>query len=279
MNNSTSTTPYINTTLYNDPTLCTLRTCPLSWAQVHYDPSLIGNTLYLFIFSLILVIQLLLGIHSRTWSFLVAVCSGEILEIIGYVARIQMHNNPFLSDPFLMQVAFPSSINALFIATADDNHQNRYLIVLTIAPCFLSAGIYLCFSRIVIVYGEYFARFRPRTYTIIFIAADLFSLVLQAVGGALADTAPSGESTQGQNGIDIMIAGLSFQVFSLFVFMGLCADFAVRARKNRADPSGVLRRCGCGMVRFYGFLVGMYLPLMLSRLPQVQALPTKGSFR
>ena len=99
---SNSTSSYTNTTLYNDPTLCTLRTCPLSWAQVHYDPSLIGNTLYLFIFSLIFVIQLLFGIYSRTWSFLLAFCSGEILEIIGYVARIQMHNNPFLSDPFLM---------------------------------------------------------------------------------------------------------------------------------------------------------------------------------
>lgn len=55
-----------------------------------------------------------------------------------------------------------------------------------------------------------------------------------------------------------MISGLSFQVFSLFVFMCLCADFAVRARKNRADPSGALRRCGCGVAWFYGFLVGMY---------------------
>lgn len=63
---------------------------------------------------------------------------------------------------------------------------------------------------------------------------------------------------QGQNGIDIMIAGLSFQVFSLFVFMSLCVDFAVRARKNGADASGGLRRCGCGAVRFYGFLAGMY---------------------
>lgn len=139
-----------------------------------------------------------------------------------------------------------------------DNNQTSYLIVLTIAPCFLSAGIYFCFSRIVIIYGEHFARFRPRTYTIIFITADVFSLVLQAVGGALADTAPSEESEQGQSGIDIMISGLSFQVFSLFVFMCLCADFAVRARKNRADPSGALRRCGCGAAWFYGFLVGMY---------------------
>ena len=134
---------------------------------------------------------------------------------------------------------------------------NRYLIVLTIAPCFLSAGIYLCFSRIVVLYGEQFARFRPRTYTIIFITADIFSLVLQAVGGALADTATTEESAQGQDGINIMIAGLSFQVASLFVFMSLCADFAMRAKRGGADVGPGLRRCGCRVVRFYGFLIGM----------------------
>ena len=150
------------------------------------------------------------------------------------------------------------------LGPADCSDQIRYLIVLTIAPCFLSAGIYLCFSRIVVIYGEKFARFQPRTYTIIFIAADLFSLVLQAVGGALADTAPTEESTQSQNGIDIMIAGLACQVFSLFIFMSLCVDFAVSVRKNGATPRDGLSRCRCGVVRFYGFLIGMYLYLRLT---------------
>ena len=80
--------------------------------------------------------------------------------------------------------------------------------------------------------------------------------MLQAVGGALADTAPSEESTQGQDGINIMIAGLSFQVASLLVFMSLCADFAVRVRKNGADAREGLKRCGCGRRWFYGFLIG-----------------------
>ena len=136
--------------------------------------------------------------------------------------------------------------------------KHRYLIVLTIAPCFLSAGIYLCFSRIVVICGENLARFQPRTYTVIFITSDIFSLVLQAVGGALADTAPTEESRQGQDGIDIMIAGLSFQVVSMLVFMSLCVDFAARVRKSGADIGKGLKKCGCGRRKFYGFLVGMY---------------------
>ncbi|CAF9943749.1 MAG: hypothetical protein ALECFALPRED_001191 [Alectoria fallacina] len=233
---SNDTYPLTNSTLYNEPWLCTVQTCPLSWAQVQYDPSLAGNAFYLAMFSLVLVVQLFFGIRYRTWSFLGAIFGGEVLEMIGYIARVQMHYNPFLSNPFLM-----------------------YLIVLTIAPCFLSAGIYLCFSRIVVLYGEKFARFKPRTYTIIFITADVFSLVLQAAGGALADTSPGGNSSQGQDGINIMIAGLSFQVVSLFIFMSLCADFAVQVKRYGADAREGLRRCGCGVGRFHGFLIALVI--------------------
>ena len=45
----------------------------------------------------------------------------------------------------------------------------RYLICVTIASVFLTAAIYLCLARIVIVYGENLSIFRPRTYTILFI--------------------------------------------------------------------------------------------------------------
>ncbi|KAL8668303.1 MAG: hypothetical protein Q9168_007061, partial [Polycauliona sp. 1 TL-2023] len=68
-------------------------------------------------------------------------------------------------------------------------NEDRYLVTLTIAPCFLTAAIYLCLSRIILTYGAHLARFRPRTYTLIFICCDVFSLVLQAVGGGIADTA------------------------------------------------------------------------------------------
>ena len=63
-----------------------------------------------------------------------------------------------------------------------------------------------------------------------------------------------------------MIAGLSFQVVSLFIFMSLCADFALRVRRSGADAFAGLRRCGCGVGRFHGFLIGTspdYFPISL----------------
>lgn len=56
-------------------------------------------------------------------------------------------------------------------------------------------------------------------------------------------------------GVNIMIAGLSFQVVSLLLFMGLCLDFAWRVRKtsevNLNQRFGALRESK----KFKAFLV------------------------
>ena len=62
---------------------------------------------------------------------------------------------------------------------------------------------------------------------------DFLSLLLQAIGGAIASTAET-ESTS-QVGIDIMIAGLSWQVVSLVLFIALCSEFAWRVYKRTGD--------------------------------------------
>jgi hypothetical protein len=85
------------------------------------------------------------------------------------------------------------------------------------------------------------------------------SLTLQGVGGGIAATAGSRDFTQINLGTNIMIAGLSFQVFSLLLFMALCADFALRIRKvpepQRSEEYQVLR----GTRLFKGFLLGMLI--------------------
>jgi hypothetical protein len=106
-----------------------------------------------------------------------------------------------------------------------------YLVTLTIAPALLSAAIYLCLARIVIVYGTHLSRLSPRTYTFVFCTCDLISLVLQAVGGAIASTANTqSDSDLGKN---IMLAGLAFQVFSLLLFCVLGSEFAYRVWTHR----------------------------------------------
>jgi len=86
---------------------------------------------------------------------------------MGYIARVLMHGDPFDRDYFLW-----------------------YLICLTIGPVFLAAAIYLCLSRIVVVYGEANSRLKPKTYSVFFLSCDFVSLVIQAVGGGIAASYP-----------------------------------------------------------------------------------------
>ena len=88
--------------LLANPDLCTLQTCPIQLAHILYVPSLAGNCFYLALFAVAIILQATFGITKRTWGFLIAMTGGLVLEVIGYVARVQMHSNPFSKSPFLM---------------------------------------------------------------------------------------------------------------------------------------------------------------------------------
>ncbi|KAK5027392.1 RTA1 like protein [Exophiala sideris] len=191
-----------------DPTNCTYATCSVQeWGQLAYIPSLAGNALYLAIFSLTLIAQLILGVYHGTWGFMVGVVAGNALEILGYAYRIELHYDDFNNNSFII-----------------------YLVGLTIAPAFYSGAIYLCLARIIAVYGTSLSLLSPRAITTIFIGCDFLSLVLQAAGGAVASLAISKSLLQ--TGINIMIAGLSTQVVSTTAFCCICLQMMFRVARR-----------------------------------------------
>lgn len=115
-----------------------------------------------------------------------------------------------------------------------------YLICLTIAPVFISASIYLSIVRIISLYGQHLSYFKPRTIALLFMTSDFISLVLQAAGGAIADTAVgSGKLT----GTHIMVAGLFLQAVSLTVFLLYLAYFALKCRSGSLDMDPAKTAC------------------------------------
>jgi hypothetical protein len=64
-----------------------------------------------------------------------------------------------------------------------------------------------------------------------FIPCDVISLVLQAIGGALAATAAHNHKSA-DLGSNIMIAGLSFQVVTMLAFIIASSDFALRTHRQ-----------------------------------------------
>jgi hypothetical protein len=91
----------LNGTILSDASLCTLDTCSLIYANFNYIPNLAGNIVYLAVFGLLIVPQLYFGIRYRTWGYMAGMLGGLLLEIIGYVGRVQLHFNPFPFNPFL----------------------------------------------------------------------------------------------------------------------------------------------------------------------------------
>lgn len=93
--------PSLNGTLI-DPHSCTLATCSMDYAQIEYVPTFAGNLTYLIIFAIFLAAQCALVWKYRTWGFFVGMFCGLLLEILGYVGRIGLHDNPFNFDQFVL---------------------------------------------------------------------------------------------------------------------------------------------------------------------------------
>ncbi|KAJ0371730.1 hypothetical protein COL154_000409 [Colletotrichum chrysophilum] len=85
------------------------------------------------------------------------------------------------------------------------------------------------------------SRVKPKLFYWIFIPADVVSLILQAVGGGSSSVSTTKEAVD--RGVNISLAGLVFQVFSLVVFVILFMDYMVRYNRSigRSKMNGKLK--------------------------------------
>jgi hypothetical protein len=204
--------------------------CPVQASTIGYYPSIGANAVPAIIFLIALIIQLVIGIRRRTWSYLVAVGIGSLLETAGYVGRVMLHKNPYSSGGFKLQI-----------------------ISLTVAPAFIAAGLYLNLKHMVYVFGPHLSLLKPALYTYIFICCDIFSIAMQAVGTGLAAA-----GTDVSAASNIILAGLSFQVFTMVVFGLMSGIFFLKVSQNRGElkPETVELR---NTPKFKWFLVSLAL--------------------
>jgi len=186
--------------------------CPVSGSIYGYRPSLAWNALFLAIFALSALVHTGQGIHYRTWSFLIAMVIGGACEAVGEGGRLMLHDNPYSDPGFKLQI-----------------------VLLTFAPAFLAAGIYLTLKHLVITFGTSFSRLKPQWYTWVFISCDIFSIVLQGAGGGVASAADHNQRSLLNAGNNLMIAGLAFQVFTLALFGLLAGEYALRVWKHKHE--------------------------------------------
>lgn len=233
--------------------LCTEVTpdCPVEGTLYGYYPNLGANAFFAAFFGFCFLIQLGLGIKYRTWTYLIALGFGCVGEMIGYIGRIMLNENPYAENGgFEMQIC-----------------------CLIISPAFISAGVYLVLKHIVMEFGEQWSRLKPKWYTWIFITADIVSLVLQAIGGGTAATADPGSKAL-DTGTDLMIAGIVWQVVSLLAFGYFLCEYTFRTWRRQSELSlhATTLICSTKFRLFIGAVIIAYLTIFVRcvyRIPEL----------
>ncbi|KXS94863.1 hypothetical protein AC578_8464 [Pseudocercospora eumusae] len=186
---------------------CTKSTCDASQSIYGYAPNLAATIIFLILFALSGLTYIYQGLRSRTYFFSTAMSIGCFAQVLGYTAKLLLHNDPFSDLGFKLSV-----------------------VILTFAPAFYAAGIYYTLKHISLTFNPSLSRLRPELYTWIFIACDLFSIILQAIGGGIASGSPSTKILR--VGDNVMITGLAVQVGTMLVFAGLAIDYGFAVRRN-----------------------------------------------
>ncbi|KAK0635776.1 RTA1 like protein-domain-containing protein [Bombardia bombarda] len=180
-----------------------------------YWPSLPAGIIFSALFGIVIVGHLFQFVRFRKWtSILIAI--GAITEALGWAARTWSAKCPYNGDAFLMQIT-----------------------TLIIAPTFFAAAMYVLLGTLITLLGRDTSMMSPKLYTIIFCTCDVISLVVQAVGGALAADAADKIDGDTKQGTNIMVAGIVFQLFTMTVFAVLVMDFLRRVyKRERHDKRG-----------------------------------------
>lgn len=181
--------------------------CPVKGTIYGYTPNLGVNAFFCAYFAIFTLVNLVLTIRFKSWFYGILMVLGALGEALGYVGRIMMHGNPWDSIGFQIQIC-----------------------TLIFSPSFLAAALYMTLKHIVRAVGPQFSVIKPKLYPYIFIACDIFSLVLQAIGGGVASSANDEKTTD--MGGHIMLAGIIFQVVTFTALYVLIALYLVKLQRN-----------------------------------------------
>lgn len=192
---------------YRNCTEVTLQ-CPVGATTYGYVPNLTSNSVLAIIFTICTLGQAGLAVRYRVWGFGFAATTGCLLECLGYVGRVMLHNNIWNRGAFALQ-----------------------LVTLIVAPSFLAAAIYLTLKHMVRRFGSQYSHLRPVLYVWMFVSSDVACIALQAIGGGIAAGADNKDTINIGN--NMIIAGLAIQVAVMGICVLLASDFAFNVRKGR----------------------------------------------
>ncbi|EAU86411.2 hypothetical protein CC1G_05405 [Coprinopsis cinerea okayama7 len=173
-----------------------------------YIPTLYVCIIFVVLFAISTSAHIVQACMRRQWFIFPTIIFCGVLEVLGWATRLWSHYEPFIFLPFQIQI----------VATI-------------VGPTPLLAANFVIFGRIIRCLGTSYSRLAPRWYMMIFFACDFLSLVIQAVGGAIAAQA---ETLEGANrGGNIMLGGIAFQLSVIVFYSILVLEYFTRFMKDR----------------------------------------------
>lgn len=176
-----------------------------------YDPNITLTYVGCAGFGLVTLFFLIQVFRFKAWYFLPFLL-GCVFETIGYGMR--------------RLAADRVDVLGLYIGQG---------LLLLLPPGFFSATIYMLLKKVILCMGaQNYSRLSLRWLTKIFVAADCFSLFLQAAGGGLQGAKKRNMTKIGQW---TTIFGLIVQVIAFSAFLYLTRTFDVALQSDPASPA------------------------------------------
>ncbi|KAK4692053.1 hypothetical protein P7C71_g5076, partial [Lecanoromycetidae sp. Uapishka_2] len=193
-----------------------------SYILYHYDPSIAGAVIFIFLFFVMALLHTIQLVRYRAWFMIPVIVGG-----ISYIGRVVSHHNSQAKGPFIT-----SSILAL------------------VAPALFAASIYMILGRIIrLLRAEHHSLIKVDRLTMIFVLCDIVSFIVQSGGGGMQVSKTHGLVHTGQV---LVIAALFLQmiIFGLFIMVA-----AIFHRRLKAQPT----QSSLSSLPWQKHMLGLYL--------------------
>jgi len=193
-----------------------------------YNASTAAAYIFSILFGIILLLHIFQTFKYRTW-FIIILIIAIFLEFFGYVTRVVSIKQP--------DITWANIVSQTFII---------------VAPAFVAAQDYMIVGRIMAYVGSEYALIKHTRITKIFVAADVFAILTQGMGGAILAGA-NGNIDHMKNAKNILLGGLALQVITFGFFLFVAIAFHVRSNRAPAlKPFGnEMRRLQLLWLAFY----------------------------
>lgn len=204
-------------------------------AYFEYYPSFEAAFLFSILFGITTIIHIGQAIHYRK-AFCWVITMGAAWELVAFITRTLLTRH----------------------------QQNTWLaltsnLLILLAPLWINAFAYMVLARMIYFFVPERALFgiRASTFALIFVSLDIFSFLIQFIGGAMAS--PTAPPDQQLRGFHVYMAGISFQELLILMFLCLVIKFHVEWCKLERAKTGPYRASR----RAWWLLYGLYIILGL----------------